>query len=158
MKRKIICIVCAMMIIIPSASYAASVAVGWGVTGFQEDLDSVDTGPGLSLEAIFGSGSVGLILAGLWSSHDSSIDYQSYMAGPVWSVGNVRIYAGVSRHDVTNAGAIKDGWGVTVGGGAGWKLASLPSFLFDVRISDWEGNNNTNIRTGSLQLMFQLGF
>ncbi len=158
MKRIFICFLFAVMLVIPSASYAASIAAGWGVTGFQEDLGSVDTGPGLTLEAIFGSGSVGLLLAGLWSRHDNNIDYQSFMAGPVWSVGSARIYAGVSRHDVTNAGAIKDGWGVTAGGGAGWKLASLFSLLLDVRISDWEGDNNTNIRTGTLQLMFQVGF
>jgi len=158
MKRIFICFLFAIILFIPSASYAASIAAGWGVTSFQDDLSFVDSGPSLSLEATFGSGSVGLLLAGLWSSHDSNIDYQSFMAGPVWSVGSARIYAGISRHDVDNAGAIKDGWGVTVGGGAGWELASLFSLLLDVRISNWEGDNNTDIRTGTLQLMFQLGF
>ncbi len=158
MKRIFICFLFAVMLVIPTASHAASLAAGWGVTGFQGDLDFVDTGPGLTLEAIFGSGSVGLLLAGLWSSHDSNIDYQSFLVGPVWSVESARIYAGISRHDVDNAGTVNDGWGVTAGGGAGWKLASLFSLLLDVRISNWEGDNNTNIRTGSLQLMFQLGF
>lgn len=158
MKHIIICLVCTMMIIIPTASHAASIAAGLGITSFQDDLSSVDTGTSLTLEGIFGSGSVGLLLTGLWSSHDNNIDYQSFMAGPVWSVGSVRIYAGISRHNVTNAGAIKDGWGVTAGGGAGWDLASLSSLLLDVRISNWEGDNNTDISTGSLQLMFQLGF
>ncbi len=158
MKRIIICLFLAVILVIPSASHAASIAAGWGVTSFQDDLSFVDTGPGLSLEAIFGSGTVGLLLAGLWSSHDNNIDYQSFMAGPVWSMGSVRIYAGISRHNVDNAGAIKDGWGVTAGGGAGWKLASVSSLLFDVKISNWEGDNNTDIRTGTLQLMFQLGF
>jgi len=158
MKRIIICLLFAVILFIPPASYAASIAAGWGVTSFQDDLSFVDTGPSLSLEAIFGPGNIGLLLSGLWSSHDNNIDYQSFMVGPVWSVGSARIYAGISRHDVDNAGTVNDGWGVTAGGSAGWELASVSSLLFDVKISNWEGDNNTNVRTGTLQLMFQLGF
>ena len=158
MRRLTVFLMLAVILALPSTSPAAfKLGAGWGVTSFQNDLDFIDSGPSFSLEAVLGTGTTGLLLGGLWSSHDANIDYQSFMAGPVWSVGGARIYAALSNHEVDNAGTVTDGWGVTAGGGAGWKLAPMTSLLLDVRVSNWEGSNNTDVGTGTLQLLFQFG-
>lgn len=159
MKRMVVCFLLSVLIALPSAASAAvKLGAGWGITSFQSDLDFINSGPSFSLEAVIGTGTISMLLGGLWSSHDSNIDYQSFMAGPVWSVGGARIYAALSNHEVDNAGTINDGWGVTVGGGAGWKVAPLTSLLLDVKMSNWEGDNSTKVGTGTLQLLFQMGF
>ena len=141
----------------PAPSFAAvEIGVGFGITSFQDDLDSVDTDSGTSVEMNVGSGSMRLMAAIQSSDHDQG-DYSAWMVGPSWTLDTEgftpRIYALISGHEFENI----DGWGITLGGGVDWPLISAASFGFDLRISQWEGDGYS-VGTGTLQVLFRVGF
>lgn len=142
---------------LPTPSQAVlEVGAGIGITSFQDDLDEVDTGSGISAEANLGTGPVRLMFALQSSDHDPG-DYSAMMLGPSWTLDaggfSSRIYALISSHEFESI----DGWGVTLGGGLGWPVAPAASLGFDVRISRWEGDG-FDVGTGTLQVLFRLGF
>ena len=147
-----------LLLSFPSPAHAVvEVGVGFTITSFEDDLDFVDTDAGTSLEVTVGSGSMRLMAAMQSSSHDQG-DYESWMVGPSFILGtdsfNSRIYALLSSHEFENI----DGWGLTLGGGLGWPIASMASLGFDIRVSQWEGDGGSDIGTGTLQVLFRIGF
>ena len=148
-----------VLLSLPSPSYAiVEVGAGFTITSFEDDLDGVDTDSGTALEVNVGSGSVRLMAAIQSSSHDQG-DYDAWMVGPCFTLDTAgftpRIYALLSSHEFENI----DGWGVTLGGGLGWPLFPSASLGFDVRISRWDGGGAyDDIGTGTLQVLFRLGF
>jgi hypothetical protein len=168
--KKIVLFLFFGILLIPVTSHAVvELGVGWGVTALEEDLDSADADAGYSVQAVIGSGSVRLLVAGLWSDHDNEGEYSSYMAGPVWSLDYLpgvqsRIFVAISNHefDSPNPALSSDGWGLTLGGGIGWTLFPNGTLGLDLRISDWEGDNDlgedVNAGAGTLQIVFGLDF
>ena len=161
MKRKIpaltLLLLPLLLLILSSPCFAVvELGAGFGITSFENDLDGVDAGSGLSAEANVGSGALRLMFAIQSSDHDQG-DYSSWMVGPSWTLATEgytpRIYALISSHDFENI----DGWGVTLGGGVGWPILSFASLGFDVRISQWEGDG-ADVGTGTLQVLFRMGF
>ena len=132
------------------------VGVGFGTVSFDDDLDGVDADMGTTLEGTFGSGGIRLMVALQDSSHDQG-DYQAIMGGPAWVMDmggfSSRIYFLISAHEFENI----DGAGVTVGGGIGWPVFPAASLGFDYHVSRWEGNGY-NVGTGTLQVLFLIGF
>ena len=142
----------------PSPSLAVvEIDAGFNITSFEDDLDWVDTDAGTSLELNIGSGTVRLMAAIQSSSHDQG-DYDAWMVSPSFTLGtegfDSRMYALLSSHDFEGI----DGWGVTLGGGLGWPIFPSASFGFDLRISQWDGNGGINVGTGTLQVLFRVGF
>ena len=133
------------------------VGAGYTITSFEDDLDFVGTDSGTSLELNVGSGSIRLMLAFQSSSHDLG-DYEAWMVGPSFNLAaegfDSRIYALLSEHDFENI----DGTGITLGGGIGWPIFSGASFGFDLRISQWDGGSGIDVGTGTLQVLFRIGF
>jgi hypothetical protein len=147
-----------LLLVLPASSHAVvEVGVGFGTVSFDDDLDGVDADMGTTLEGTFGSGGIRLMVAMQDSSHDQG-DYQAIMGGPAWVLDmggfSTRIYALVSAHEFGNI----DGAGVTLGGGLGWPIFPAASLGFDFRISQWEGTASRDIRTGTLQVLFRIGF
>jgi len=148
-----------LLLVFPSPSYAlVEVGAGFTITSFEDDLDSVDTDSGTSLELNLGSGTVRLMAAIQSSSHDQG-DYDAWMVGPSFTLDitgfDSRIYALLSNHDFDGI----DGWGVTLGGGLGWPIFPSASLGFDLRISQWDGGGAfKNVGTGTLQVLFRIGF
>ncbi|MBN2720155.1 MAG: hypothetical protein JXR72_03530 [Proteobacteria bacterium] len=140
----------------PSSLALMEVGVGVGVTSFDDDLEDVNTGSGITLEATVGSGVMRLMAALQASDHDEG-DYSALMFGPMWTfpVMNFtpRVYALVSGHEFEDV----DGWGVTLGGGVGWSLFPAATLGLDLRVSQWEGDD-VDARTGTFQVYFGLGF
>ena len=159
-----------IILIVPAVSHAVvELGVGWGVTAHEEDLDSVNTDSGISAEAVFGKGDVRFIVAGLWSDHGTDGDYTSYMAGPLWSLEYLtgvqsRVYVAISNHELDSADPAlnSDGWGLTLGGGIRWDVSPGVGFGLDLRISDWEGDNDlgddVDAGAGTLQFLFSVEF
>ena len=143
----------------PSPSHAVvELGVGFGLVSFDDDLDGVDTDMGTTIEATFGSGTIRLMVAMQDSSHDQG-DYNAVMGGPAWVMDmggfSTRIYALISAHEFEDI----DGAGVTLGGGVGWPVFPAASLGFDVRISRWDGGSGfKDVGTGTLQVLFRLGF
>ncbi|UCF31599.1 MAG: hypothetical protein JSV26_04080 [bacterium] len=170
MKRLLFLSFMLALLTAPAAAHAVvELGIGWGVTALEEDLDSVDTDAGYSLEAVIGTGGIRLLLAGLWSDHDNEGDYSSLMAGSLWTLDflegvDSRVYVAVSRHDFDSSDPAlnTDGWGLTLGGGVRWHVLPAASFGLDLRISDWEGDNSLgedlDSGAGTLQVLFQVGF
>ena len=157
MKKISVALALAVLLLAPSASHAiVEVGAGWGLTAFSKDLDGIDTGDGLEVEMTLGTGVMRLMLAAQSSSHDQG-DYESWMAGPSWTLDMVgfdsRIYALLSSHSFETV----DGWGVTLGGGVGWPIFPAADLGLEVRISQWEGDG-LNVGTGSMLLLFRIGF
>ena len=147
-----------LLLVVPAPSIAlVEVGAGFNITSFEDDLDNVDTDSGTSLEVNVGSGTVRLMAALQSSSHNQG-DYDAWMVGPSFTLDtegfNSRIYALLSSHDFEGI----DGWGVTLGGGLGWPIFQSASFGFDLRISQWEGDGGRNVGTGTLQVLFRVGF
>ena len=147
-----------LLLAFPSPSLAVvEIGAGFNITSFEDDLDWVDTDAGTSLELNIGSGTVRLMAAIQSSSHDQG-DYDAWMVGPSFTLGtegfDSRMYALLSSHDFEGI----DGWGVTLGGGLGWPIFPSASFGFDLRISQWDGNGGINVGTGTLQVLFRVGF
>ena len=147
-----------LLLALPSPALAlVEVGAGFTITSFDDDLDYVDTDSGTSLEVNVGSGAVRLMAAFQSSAHNQG-DYQAWMVGPSFTLDtesfNSRIYALLSNHEFENI----DGWGVTLGGGLGWPIFPMASFGLDVRISRWDGDGGTNIGTGTLLVLFRVGF
>ena len=148
-----------LLLVFPSPTLAlVEVGAGFNITSFEDDLDGVDTDSGTSLEVNVGSGTVRLMAALQSSSHDQG-DYDAWMVGPSFTLDtegfNPRIYALLSSHDFEDI----DGWGVTLGGGLGWPIFPSASFGFDLRISQWDGGGAyKNVGTGTLQVLFRIGF
>jgi len=147
-----------LLLVFPSPALAiVEVGAGFNITSFEDDLDFVDTDSGTSLEVNVGSGAIRLMAAVQSSSHNQG-DYKAWMVGPSFTLGttgfNPRIYALLSSHEFENI----DGWGVTLGGGLGWPIFPSASLGFDVRISQWDGDGGTNVGTGTLQVLFRIGF
>jgi len=141
----------------PSSSFAiVEVGAGFGITSFEDDLDGVDTDSGTSLEVSVGSGTMRLMLALQSSDHDQG-DYSAWMIGPSWTLDTAgftpRIYALVSSHEFEDI----DGWGLTLGGGVGWPLFPSANLGLDLRMGQWEGDSY-DVRTGTLQILFRVGF
>ncbi|UCG37903.1 MAG: hypothetical protein JSV00_06790 [bacterium] len=146
-----------LLLAFPSPSLAlVEVGAGFGITSFQDDLDGVDTGSGLSAEVNVGSGVTRLMFAIQSSDHDPG-DYSAWMVGPSWTLDtggfSTRIYALISSHEFESI----EGWGVTLGGGLGWPILPAASLGFDVRISQWE-DGPVDVQTGTLQVLFRIGF
>lgn len=147
-----------LLLVVPTPSIAlVEVGAGFNITSFEDDLDNVDTDSGTSLEINVGSGTVRLMAALQSSSHNQG-DYDAWMVGPSFTLDtegfNSRIYALLSSHDFEGI----DGWGVTLGGGLGWPIFPSASFGFDLRISQWDGDGGINAGTGTLQVLFRVGF
>lgn len=165
MKRKVACLIVVLGLglgpglFFPSPSTAAvELGAGINVTSFKDDLDSVDTDSGVSLEMNVGSGVTRLMIAAQSSSHDQG-DYKAWGLGPSFTLDmggfNTRIYALLSSHDFEDI----DGWGVTLGGGLGWPILPSASLGFDVHVSRWDGGGAyDDIGTGTLQVLFRIGF
>ena len=141
----------------PSPSFAVvEVGVGFGITSFEDDLDGVDTDSGTSVEVSVGSGTMKLMLGILSSDHDQG-DYSAWMIGPSWTLDTAgftpRIYALVSSHEFEEF----VGWGLSLGGGVGWPLFPSANLGLDLRMSQWEGDS-LDVRTGTLQVLFRIGF
>jgi hypothetical protein len=141
----------------PSTSHAAfELGAGFGITFFEEDLDSVDAGAGFSAEANIGTGAIRLMLGVQSSDHDPG-DYRASMVGPSWTLDlerfSSRIYALLSSHDFETY----DGYGLTLGGGLEWPVLSGSTLGFDFHLSQWEGDG-LDVRTGTLQVLFKIGF
>ena len=147
----------------PSSSLAlVEVGAGLTATSFEDDLDFVDTDSGSAFEISLGSGTVRLMAAFQSSSHDQG-DYEALMLGPSFTLdveGFIpRIYVLLSDHEFeSNVGPSIDGTGLTLGGGVGWPIFSGASFAFDLRVSQWEGDGGIDIGTGTLQVLFKMGF
>jgi hypothetical protein len=147
-----------LLLTIPSPSLAlVEVGAGFTITSFEDDLDNVDTDSGTALEVNLGSGATRLMLAVQSSSHNQG-DYDAWMVGPSFTLDmegfNTRIYALLSSHDFEGI----DGWGVTLGGGLGWPVFPSANLGFDVRISQWDGDGGYDVGTGTLQVLFRIGF
>jgi hypothetical protein len=147
-----------LLLIFPSSSHAlVEIGAGFTITSFEDGLDSVDTDSGTSLEVNIGSGTVRLMAAIQSSSHNQG-DYDAWMVGPSFTLAtesfDSRIYALLSSHDFEGI----DGWGVTLGGGLGWPIFSAGSLGFDIRISQWEAGGGVDVGTGTLQVLFRIGF
>jgi len=148
-----------LLLLVFSSPALALVEVGAGftITSFEDDLDFVDTDSGTSLEVNVGSGTIRLMGAVQSSSHNQG-DYKAWMVGPSFTLAtesyNSRIYALLSSHEFEDI----DGWGITLGGGLGWPIFSSASLGFDVRLSRWDGDGGTDIGTGTLQVLFRIGF
>jgi len=141
----------------PSQSQAVvELGAGFGITSFEDDLDNVDAGAGFSADAYVGTGAMRLMLAIQSSDHDGA-DYSAWMVGPSWTLDmegfSTRIYALISSHEFESI----DGWGVTLGGGLGWPILPGSTLGVDAHISQWEGDS-LDIRTGTLQILFSVGF
>lgn len=144
-------------LLLPSpASAVIEVGAGIGIVSFDNDLDGVDTDFGSSLELTFGSGALRGMFALQSSSHDQG-DYEAIMGGPAWVLDaggfSGRIYFLISAHEFESL----DGAGVTVGGGLGWPIFPSARLGFDYHVSRWEDAGN-DVGTGTLQLLFRLGF
>jgi hypothetical protein len=152
-----------LLLAFPSSSLAlVEVGAGLTVTSFEDDLDFVDTDSGSAFEISLGSGTVRLMAAFQSSSHDQG-DYEALMLGPSFTLdveGFIpRIYVLLSDHEFeSNVGPSIDGTGLTLGGGVGWPIFSGASFAFDLRVSQWEGDGGIDIGTGTLQVLFKMGF
>jgi hypothetical protein len=158
MKKTSLLLLFILLLVLPSSSFAlVEVGAGFNITSFEDDLDNVNTDSGTSLEVNVGSGTVRLMAALQSSSHNQG-DYDAWMVGPSFTLDtegfNSRIYALLSSHDFEGI----DGWGVTLGGGLGWPIFPSASFGFDLRISQWEGDGGRNVGTGTLQVLFRVGF
>jgi hypothetical protein len=134
MKKTSLLLLFILLLVLPSSSFAlVEVGAGFNITSFEDDLDNVN------------------------SSHNQG-DYDAWMVGPSFTLDtegfNSRIYALLSSHDFEGI----DGWGVTLGGGLGWPIFQSASFGFDLRISQWEGDGGRNVGTGTLQVLFRVGF
>jgi|GEM_PF-6375508 len=140
----------------PSSLALMEVGVGVGITSFDDDLEDVDTGSGITLEATFGSGVMKLMAALQASDHDEG-DYSAMMLGPSWTFPVMgftpRVYALISGHEFEDV----NGWGVTLGGGVGWSLFPAATLGLDLKVSQWEGDG-VDARTGTFQVLFMLGF
>jgi hypothetical protein len=146
-----------LLMVFPSPSLAVvEIGAGLGITSFENDLDGVETDMGTCLEVNAGSGVMRFMFALQSSSHDQG-DYSAWMVGPSWVLDTAgfkpRIYALISNHEFENI----DGWGVTLGGGVGWPVFPSATLGLDLRISQWEGDGY-DVETGTLQVLFKLGF
>lgn len=146
-----------LVLAFPTSSLALmEVGAGVGITSFDDDLEGVGTGSGITLEVTVGSGVMRLMAALQASDHDEG-DYSALMFGPSWTFPVMgftpRIYALISGHEFEDV----DGWGVTLGGGVGWSLFPAATLGLDLRVSQWEGDD-VDARTGTLQVLFTLGF
>ena len=147
-----------LLLVFPSPSIAlVEVGAGFTVTSFEDDLDSVDTDSGTALEVNVGSGAVKLMFALQSSSHDQG-DYDAWMVGPSFTLDTQgfepRIYALIGSHEFESI----DGWGLTLGGGVAWPIFTSASFGFDLRVSQWEADGGADVGTGTLQVLFKIGF
>lgn len=146
-----------LLLVLPSpASAIVELGAGFGITSFEDDLDGVDTGSGFSAEANIGSGAIRFMFAVQSSDHDGD-DYNAWMVGPSWTLDmegfNSRIYALISSHEIESV----EGWGLTLGGGLGWPILPASTLGVDVHISQWE-DGDIDVRTGTLQVLFKVGF
>jgi len=147
-----------LSLVFPSPSLAlVDTGAGFTITSFEDDLDFVDTDYGTSLEINVGSRTLRLMGVFQSSSHNQG-DYKAWMVGPSFILDTEgfepRIYALLSNHDFESI----DGWGITLGGGVVWPLFSAASFGFDIRVSRWEADGGIDVGTGTLQVLFRLGF
>ena len=147
-----------LLLAFPSPSLAlVEIGAGFTITTFEDDLDFVDTDYGTSLEINVGSGTLRLMGVFQSSSHNQG-DYKAWMVGPSFILDTEgfepRIYALLSNHDFESI----DGWGITLGGGVVWPLFSAASFGFDIRVSRWEADGGIDVGTGTLQVLFKIGF
>jgi hypothetical protein len=146
-----------LLLVSPSKSAAVvELGAGFGITSFDDDLDDVDTGSGFSAQANIGTGAVRLMLAIQSSDHDSD-DYSAWMVGPSWTLElegfSSRIYGLISSHEIESV----EGWGLTLGGGMEWPILPASTLGLDVHLSQWE-DGDIDVRTGTLQILFRIGF
>ena len=146
-----------LLLAVSSPSHAlVEFGAGIGLVSFDDDLDGVDNDFGNTLEITVGSGAIRGMFALQSSSHDQG-DYEAIMGGPAWILDaggfSSRIYFLISAHEFENF----EGAGVTVGGGIGWPLFPAASLGFDYHVSRWE-DGGVNVGTGTLQMLFRIGF
>jgi hypothetical protein len=159
--KKLTTLLLLLLLVVPSSSHAVmELGVGFGTVSFDDDLDGVDADMGTTLEGTFGSGGIRLMVAIQDSSHDQG-DYQAIMGGPAWVMDmggfSSRIYALISSHEFDTDLETIDGAGITLGGGLGWPIFPAASLGFDFHLSRWEGNG-FDVGTGTLQVLFRIGF